>query len=160
MGIPIIDMPAASSLADSFDIVLDGIFGFSFSGAVRAPFDEVLASIKSSGVPVVAIDIPSGWSVEDGMSSLRCCGVVHICCAQCPERKCCFHGCTGNTSGAGLSPDMLVSLTAPKLCARFFEGRYHYNGGRFVPPYVVVVAVCLHARPDCVMLCTHFIAVH
>lgn len=108
MGIPTIDMPAASSLADSFDIVLDGIFGFSFSGAVRAPFDEVLASIKSSGVPVVAIDIPSGWSVEDG-----------------------------NTSGAGLSPDMLVSLTAPKLCARFFEGRYHYNGGRFVPPALI-----------------------
>lgn len=93
----------------------------------------------------------------------HCCDAAEwctICCAQCPERKCCFRGCTGNTSGAGLSPDMLVSLTAPKLCARFFEGRYHYNGGRFVPPYVVVVAVCLHARPDCVMLCTHFIAVH
>ena len=98
MGIPTIDMPAASSLADSFDIVLDGIFGFSFSGAVRAPFDEVLASIKSSGVPVVAIDIPSGWSVEDGMSSLRCCGVVQhtqllpctilLCSTAAMERRC------------------------------------------------------------------------
>ena len=31
------------------------------------------------------------------------------------------------------SPHALVSLTAPKLCAREFKGR-HWLGGRFVPP--------------------------
>jgi NAD(P)H-hydrate epimerase len=31
------------------------------------------------------------------------------------------------------APQMLVSLTAPKLCAREFRGR-HWLGGRFVPP--------------------------
>ena len=33
---------------------------------------------------------------------------------------------------------MLVSLTAPKRAARFFEGPYHYLGGRFVPPAIKV----------------------
>ena len=30
-----------------------------------------------------------------------------------------------------------VSLTAPKLCAKMFNGRHHFLGGRFVPPAVV-----------------------
>lgn len=33
----------------------------------------------------------------------------------------------------GLQPEVLISLTAPKLCAQFFKGKYHYLGGRFVP---------------------------
>lgn len=33
----------------------------------------------------------------------------------------------------GIQPDMLISLTAPKLCAKHFNGRIHYLGGRFVP---------------------------
>jgi NAD(P)H-hydrate epimerase len=32
-----------------------------------------------------------------------------------------------------LSPDALISLTAPKQCARHFSGK-HFLGGRFVPP--------------------------
>ena len=38
--------------------------------------------------------------------------------------------------GVGLMPALLISLTAPKVCARHFEGRFHYLGGRFVPPAV------------------------
>ena len=37
----------------------------------------------------------------------------------------------------GIQPDMLISLTAPKLCAEGFKGRHHYLGGRFVPPAIV-----------------------
>lgn len=33
----------------------------------------------------------------------------------------------------GLQPDFLISLTAPKLCAKLFKGQHHYIGGRFVP---------------------------
>lgn len=40
----------------------------------------------------------------------------------------------GDVSGGGLRPHMLVSLTAPKLCAQQFGGSHHYLGGRFVPP--------------------------
>jgi NAD(P)H-hydrate epimerase len=28
---------------------------------------------------------------------------------------------------------MLISLTAPKLCAKKFVGKHHFLGGRFVP---------------------------
>ncbi|KAK7802581.1 hypothetical protein U0070_010665 [Myodes glareolus] len=34
----------------------------------------------------------------------------------------------------GIQPDLLISLTAPKKSATQFTGRYHYLGGRFVPP--------------------------
>uniref|UniRef100_A0A8C8UNZ3 NAD(P)H-hydrate epimerase n=1 Tax=Peromyscus maniculatus bairdii TaxID=230844 RepID=A0A8C8UNZ3_PERMB len=34
----------------------------------------------------------------------------------------------------GIQPDLLISLTAPKKSAAQFTGRYHYLGGRFVPP--------------------------
>jgi NAD(P)H-hydrate epimerase len=64
----------------------------------------VISDIKASGKPVVSVDIPSGWNVEKG-----------------------------NETGAGLEPAMLISLTAPKLCAEAFTG-VHYVGGRFVPP--------------------------
>lgn len=33
----------------------------------------------------------------------------------------------------GLHPELLISLTAPKKCAAFFHGKYHYLGGRFIP---------------------------
>ena len=31
-------------------------------------------------------------------------------------------------------PHLLVSLTAPKLCAKKFTGPHHYLGGRFLAP--------------------------
>lgn len=56
-----------------------------------------------------SIDIPSGWDVENGPV-------------------------TTTTAAKFISPEMLISLTAPKLCARHFNGKHHYLGGRFVPP--------------------------
>ena len=37
----------------------------------------------------------------------------------------------------GIKPDMLISLTAPKLCARYFTGPHHYLGGRFIPQAMI-----------------------
>lgn len=36
------------------------------------------------------------------------------------------------------NPDVLISLTVPKLCAKHFHGRAHYVGGRFVPKALAV----------------------
>ena len=36
-------------------------------------------------------------------------------------------------STTGIQPEVLVSLTAPKLCALKFRGSKHFLGGRFVP---------------------------
>ncbi|KAK2463776.1 hypothetical protein APHAL10511_004214 [Amanita phalloides] len=96
----------SSSLSEalrSSDVVLDAIFGFSFKGPVRPPFDDALRLISASKLPIVSVDIPSGWDVEKG-----------------------------NVEGVGLEPNVLVSLTAPKLGVSAFKGR-HFLGGRFVP---------------------------
>lgn len=87
-----------------FDLIVDAIFGFSFRGEIRSPFNTIIQRIKESGKNVVSVDIPSGWDVEKG-----------------------------NISGQGLEPHVLVSLSAPKPCSQFFNG-IHYLGGRFVPP--------------------------
>lgn len=88
-----------------FDFIIDGLFGFSFKGEVKAPFDRTIADLNSTILPILSIDIPSGWDVENG-----------------PKK-----GCIRD-------PDVLVSLTAPKLCAKHFKGKHHVLGGRFVPP--------------------------
>ncbi|NXC90234.1 NNRE epimerase, partial [Cercotrichas coryphoeus] len=57
----------------------------------------------------------------------------------------------------GLQPDMLISLTAPKKAAMHFTGRYHFLGGRFVPPALQQkYALNLPAYPgtDCVLQLT------
>lgn len=61
-----------------------------------------------------SIDIPSGWHVENGPELID-------------DTE------TGNKLQP-IKPELLISLTAPKLCAHHFRGKYHYLGGRFVPP--------------------------
>ncbi|PHJ22140.1 apolipoprotein a-i binding protein [Cystoisospora suis] len=107
-SISITDNPLAARLAEgkSFDLIVDAIFGFSFKGSLRPPFDTVVKELRNSKIPILSVDIPSGWDVEKG-----------------------------NLTGEGLEPDILVSLTAPKLCAKHFE-KTHFLGGRFVPKSV------------------------
>ncbi|XP_047974230.1 pyridoxine/pyridoxamine 5'-phosphate oxidase 1, chloroplastic-like [Salvia hispanica] len=112
--LPVEDLPV--DLSTSFDIVLDAVFGFSFQGSPRPPFDDIIQRLVALGSPnertqkppvIVSVDIPSGWHVEEG-----------------------------DLSGKGIRPDLLVSLTAPKLCAKKFTGPHHFLGGRFVPPAI------------------------
>ncbi len=77
------------------DLVVDALFGFSFHPPVRKPFDEVLPKIISSGTPVLSVDIPSSWDVEDG-----------------PPGK--------GELGSEFMPEYLISLTAPKPCVKYF----------------------------------------
>jgi NAD(P)H-hydrate epimerase len=85
------------------DVILDAIFGFSFKPPIRAPFDEILPILNEARLPIVSVDIPSGWDVENG-----------------------------NNLGIGLNPNVLISLTAPKEGVKDFTGR-HFLGGRFIP---------------------------
>ncbi|KAG8091381.1 hypothetical protein GUJ93_ZPchr0012g19602 [Zizania palustris] len=108
------DLPG--NLSEEFDIIIDAMFGFSFHGTPRPPFDDLIHRLVSLSVignsakrpAIVSIDIPSGWHVEEG-----------------------------DVNGEGFKPDMLVSLTVPKLCARKFTGPNHFLGGRFVPPPIL-----------------------
>ncbi|KAL5777315.1 hypothetical protein ACOSP7_010241 [Xanthoceras sorbifolium] len=108
------DLPL--DLSEDFDILVDAMFGFSFHGAPRPPFDDLIQRLvclhsydqtPQKRPVIVSIDIPSGWHVEEG-----------------------------DIGGEGIKPDMLVSLTAPKLCAKKFCGPHHFLGGRFVPPSI------------------------
>ena len=54
--------PQAKLVDQAYNLVVDAIFGFSFSGAVREPFGAILEVLKDSTVPVASIDIPSGGS--------------------------------------------------------------------------------------------------
>jgi NAD(P)H-hydrate epimerase len=98
------DFPTALKQTDH---VVDAIFGFSFSGEVREPFPKVIEAMEATSVPVLAVDAPSSWNIEEGP----------------PD------------SGPGKSfmPPALISLTAPKPLVKHFKGR-HFLGGRFLSP--------------------------
>ncbi len=48
------------------DVVIDCMFGTGFHGVPRAPFDIWIECINSSGVRVLAVDVPSGLSAQTG----------------------------------------------------------------------------------------------
>lgn len=98
------DFPAALK---STDHIVDAIFGFSFSGEVREPFPAVIEALRETSVPVLAVDAPSSWGVDDGPPS--------------------------EGPGKGFMPEALISLTAPKPLVKWFKGR-HFLGGRFLTP--------------------------
>nr|CAG4651224.1 EOG090X0AXR [Simocephalus serrulatus]SVE94423.1 EOG090X0AXR [Simocephalus serrulatus] len=108
-GIPfLMSCPEVEDLNSKYSLVVDAMFGFSFKPPVRDEFKDIMHNMIQMSTPCCSIDIPSGWHVEKGPHDGEC-----------------------------LQPDMLISLSAPKLCAKYFKGRYHYLGGRFIPPYLM-----------------------
>eukprot|EP00630_Chrysocystis_fragilis_P007723 CAMPEP_0197405410 /NCGR_PEP_ID=MMETSP1165-20131217/24364_1 /TAXON_ID=284809 /ORGANISM="Chrysocystis fragilis, Strain CCMP3189" /LENGTH=224 /DNA_ID=CAMNT_0042931725 /DNA_START=15 /DNA_END=686 /DNA_ORIENTATION=- len=106
-AIPVMDR-LPETLEDSSDVVIDAIFDFSFSDdRPPSPFDRIIGALHHSAIPVVSVDVPSGWDADDGPT-------VH----------------------SGLQPDVLISLVAPKACAMRFTGGAHYLAARFVPPAI------------------------
>ncbi|XP_012217398.1 NAD(P)H-hydrate epimerase [Linepithema humile] len=92
------------TILHKYTIIIDALLGFSFKPPVREPFVCIINMLKNTTIPICSIDIPSGWDVENGPSEED-----------------------------AIKPQMLISLTAPKMCASKFQGRFHYLGGRFVP---------------------------
>lgn len=122
--ITIYDQVPSQSLESIGNLVIDSIFGFSFKPPNRDPnFASLLNLMHQSSrqMPLVCVDIPSGWHVENGDSNIENDQVNLDQSLRIPA----------------LQPDCLISLTAPKLCARYFKGRYHYLGGRFCPPSIL-----------------------
>lgn len=50
----------------SYDLIIDGLFGFSLKGNPRPPMDRIIEQINCSGVPVLSVDVPSGMEVYTG----------------------------------------------------------------------------------------------
>jgi hydroxyethylthiazole kinase-like uncharacterized protein yjeF len=55
-----------SALPEVADLVIDGVVGISGSGPLRPSAAEVFAAVEAAGIPVVAVDIPSGIDVHTG----------------------------------------------------------------------------------------------
>uniref|UniRef100_A0A1B0GQN3 NAD(P)H-hydrate epimerase n=2 Tax=Phlebotomus papatasi TaxID=29031 RepID=A0A1B0GQN3_PHLPP len=96
--------PSIAEIDNTFSLVVDALFGFSFKPPVRPLFDDIMKSLIETNTPIASIDIPSGWHVENGP-----------------------------LDEMAINPDLLISLTAPKLCSKYFKGQFHYLGGRFIP---------------------------
>lgn len=45
-------------------LIIDGIFGFPFTGEIRAPYKYFLPSLKPFEERILSIDIPSGWDAN------------------------------------------------------------------------------------------------
>jgi hydroxyethylthiazole kinase-like uncharacterized protein yjeF len=54
------------SVPAATDLVIDGVVGISGTGPLRAGAAEVFAAVEQAGIPVVAVDIPSGVDVQTG----------------------------------------------------------------------------------------------
>ncbi|KAG8450021.1 hypothetical protein GDO86_016634 [Hymenochirus boettgeri] len=55
------EFPQEPKLIDgAYNLVVDAIFGFSFKGAVREPFGNILSLLKRITIPIASVDIPSG----------------------------------------------------------------------------------------------------
>jgi NAD(P)H-hydrate epimerase len=101
--------PSADDTTSNYDIIVDALFGFSFKPPIRPEMLPPMNAMAKTKAKLCSVDIPSGWDVNDGPPSVE----------------------------PILSPDMLISLSAPKNCAKHFKGEIHYLGGRFVPPAMI-----------------------
>jgi NAD(P)H-hydrate epimerase len=118
LNVDFVDTDEFDDALEESDVVLDAIFGFSFKGEPREPFKEPLDALNNDSrmefearrkvPPIISIDIPSGWNVDQG-----------------------------NQDGKRFTPQVILSLTAPKHGIKSFTlgpekiGR-HFLGGRFV----------------------------
>jgi hydroxyethylthiazole kinase-like uncharacterized protein yjeF len=57
------------SVPEATDLVIDGVVGISGSGPLRPAAAEVFSAVDEAGIPVVAVDIPSGVDVQTGAVS-------------------------------------------------------------------------------------------
>lgn len=83
---------------DKYDLLVDSLLGFSFTPPLREPYDSAIRAYSKTKTPVFAVDIPSGWHVEQG-------NIMNL-----------------------FTPHYLISLTLPKEGVREFKGRHFLGG--------------------------------
>jgi len=57
---------AGREVVDSGDVIIDALFGTGFHGEPRAEAAAEIERINAAGVPVIAVDIPSGVDASTG----------------------------------------------------------------------------------------------
>ena len=123
LGVPVAELPASEAELRGFSFLVDAVFGFSFRGPlIKPPFAALLAAAAACGAPILSVDVPSGWAVDEAtpppLPSLR--------------------------------PTVLLSLTFPKPCATGFEttcSGAHWVGLRGVVPPALAAELGLPELP-------------
>ncbi|CAM9023595.1 unnamed protein product [Wickerhamomyces anomalus] len=99
-------LAVAEATHKSFPLLKDVLVLVGPGNNGEPPFNEVIQTVNKTSIPILSVDIPSGWDVDDGF-----------------------------VEGGLRNPDVLVSLTAPKPVANHIsEKTQHYVGGRFIGP--------------------------
>uniref|UniRef100_A0A8C9GDX2 NAD(P)H-hydrate epimerase n=1 Tax=Piliocolobus tephrosceles TaxID=591936 RepID=A0A8C9GDX2_9PRIM len=101
--IPVVQSITQEEL-NQHDLIIDAIFGFSFKGEPRNPFDELIRMINKSNKAVISIDVPSGYNINIG----------------------------DTTNSLYVDSEMNISLMLPKEGLKNYKKK-HYLGGRFLP---------------------------
>lgn len=83
-------------VAERPDIVIDALLGTGLKGPPREETSQLIERINSAGVPVVAVDIPSGVNAS-----------------------------TGEIAGAAVRTDVTVTMHGPKVGLAVAPGRFH-----------------------------------
>jgi NAD(P)H-hydrate epimerase len=78
------------------DVVIDALLGTGLKGAPRDETAQLIERINSAGVPVLAVDIPSGVNAS-----------------------------TGEVAGAAVRADVTVTMHGPKVGLAIAPGRFH-----------------------------------
>lgn len=100
--VPILDF-IPSTMEYYADFIVDAIFGIGQQGLfLREPLDRAIFVLSKSKVPVVSLDVPSGWYVDGGPPKEYIERDIH------------------------LKPEVLVSLEFPKVCSLYFYGAFQF----------------------------------
>jgi ADP-dependent NAD(P)H-hydrate dehydratase / NAD(P)H-hydrate epimerase len=89
-GIPFVEEPGAA------DVVVDALFGTGFRGKPRRDAAQAVEQMNAAGVPIVAVDLPSGVDAS-----------------------------TGRVEGAAVQASLTVTFHAPKVGHVVAPGRFH-----------------------------------
>ena len=87
---------ASEELVDGADLVIDALFGTGFHREPRPDAAALIVRINAAGVPVVAVDLPSGVNAS-----------------------------TGEVAGAAVRADVTVTMHGPKVGLAVAPGRFH-----------------------------------
>jgi NAD(P)H-hydrate epimerase len=71
MGVPV-DQVGAIRRSAGADLVVDGVIGYSLSGAPKGPAAKLIRWASEQDAPVLALDVPSGLDATAGMASMPC----------------------------------------------------------------------------------------
>src|ERR671939_1234661 len=87
---------AAEELVEGADLVVDALFGTGFHGEPRLEAAALVERMNGAGVPVVAVDVPSGVDAS-----------------------------TGEVAGAAVRAELTVTMHEPKVGLVVAPGRFH-----------------------------------